>query len=299
MPRRMAMVGLVGVLAVTTACSSGSTPAASSAASTTSAAAESSVAESSDAGSPSAQSSPVGGELTGTAVDPAELSDRLIAGYRDLTSGKGTLQAGVAGQQVNATFEGSFQDGTPTGISVSMSLPAQGQEIPLEIVVADGQLYLSSPPLLSQLGVTKKWLLVSADSANPAVAQIGQQIGSTLESLGSPDQTAKLAGSATQVTEVGTEDHNGVEATHYQLLLDPSAMAAAEQGAAQSGAASAAAQATEPILVDMWVDADDRVIGTTTVTEVSGQQVTAVYEITSFNEPVTITAPDPAETATG
>lgn len=238
-------------------------------------------------------------ELSGTPIDPAELSDRLIAGYQDVTSGKGTLQAGAAGQLVDATFEGSFADGTPTGISVSMSLPSQGGAIPLDIVVADGQLYISSAPLLTQLGIDKPWLLVSADSTNPTVAQLGEQIGSTLESLGSPDQTAKLAGSASEITEVGTEEHNGVEATHYQLLLDPSAMAAAEQGAGQSAAASAVAQASEPILVDMWVDGDDRVIGTTTVTEVSGQEVTAVYEVTSFNEPVTITAPDPAETATG
>lgn len=293
MRRFVAIAGVAGVLSLAAACSSGSTPAASSAAGTSAAATTATSAASSgaDASAP--------GELAGTPIDPAELSDRLVAGYQNVTSGKGTLQAGVAGQQVDASFEGSFANGTPTGISVSMTLPAQGQQIPLEIVVADGQLYLSSAPLLSQLGVTSKWLLVSADSTNPAVAQIGQQIGSTLESLGSPDQTAKLAGSATAITEVGQEDHNGVEATHYQLLLDPSALAAAEQSVAMSAAASVAAEATEPILVDMWVDADDRVIGTTTVTEVSGQQVTAVYEITSFNEPVSIAAPDPAEVSTG
>lgn len=297
MLRRVAIAGVVGMLSITAACSSGSTPAASS----TSAAAGSPAASAPASASPTsaAQGSSAG---SGTEVTPADLSDRLVAGYQDVTSGKGTLQAGAAGQMVDATFEGTFDNGTPSGISVTMTIPMQGDSVPFDVILADGNFYLSSPPLLSQLGITKKWLLISPDSTNPTVAQLGEQIQGTLQSLGSPDQTAKLAASATSVTEIGTEDHNGQQATHYQLTLDPEALAAAEESAAPSADAamsSAAAAVTEPIIVQMWVNADDRVIGTTTDTEASGQQVTAVYEVTSFNDPVTITAPDASEVATG
>lgn len=285
---------LVGVASLTVACSSSSTPASSTSAASTTAATSAAAAPGSAAGS---------SELAGTTVTPAELNQRLVAGYADITSVTGTLQAGAAGQTVDATFKGAFSEGKPTGVSVNMTIPSNGQSIPFDIIVADGSYYLSSPPLLSQIGVDKKWLLVDPNSTNPSVAQIAQQLQGSLDSISSPDQTAQLANSASQITEVGVEDHNGQQATHYQLLIDPAAMAAAAGGVvptAESAAVSSAADsASQPILVNMWVNSDDRVIGTTTEIEVSGQQVSAVYDITSFNDPVTITAPDPSETSTG
>jgi hypothetical protein len=60
---------------------------------------------------------------------------------------------------------------------------------------------------------------------------------------------------------------------------------------------------TEPgglaaVPVDLWVDGQGRVVTTTTTQTVADQQITATNHVTGFNQPVTITAPDPADVAT-
>lgn len=49
--------------------------------------------------------------------------------------------------------------------------------------------------------------------------------------------------------------------------------------------------------VDLWVDGQGRVVTTTTTQTVADQQITATNHVTGFNQPVTITAPDPADVA--
>ena len=47
--------------------------------------------------------------------------------------------------------------------------------------------------------------------------------------------------------------------------------------------------------VDVWLDELRRVVTTTTTQTVADQQVTSTNHVTGFNQPVTITAPDPAD----
>jgi hypothetical protein len=46
------------------------------------------------------------------------------------------------------------------------------------------------------------------------------------------------------------------------------------------------------------VDGQGRVVTTTTTQTVAVQQITSTNHVTGFNEPVTITLPDPADVAT-
>ena len=46
---------------------------------------------------------------------------------------------------------------------------------------------------------------------------------------------------------------------------------------------------------DVWLDELGRVVTTTTTQTVADQQVTSTNRVTGFNQPVTITAPDPAD----
>jgi len=53
-----------------------------------------------------------------------------------------------------------------------------------------------------------------------------------------------------------------------------------------------------PVQVDVWLDPLGRAVTTTTTLTVANQQTVSTNHVTAFNQPVTITAPDPADVAT-
>ena len=50
--------------------------------------------------------------------------------------------------------------------------------------------------------------------------------------------------------------------------------------------------------VDVWLDELGRVVTTTTTQTVANEQTISTNHVIGFNQPVTITAPDPADVAT-
>jgi len=111
-------------------------------------------------------------ELGGAPLDPTTLAAQIVAGYQDVKTAKGSLKVSSDTTSEDGTFQVAYSGGKPTGLSMSMTIQAKDQTIPLDFVFVDGQLYVHGDELMSQLKTDKHWLLISADSSNPNVAQI-------------------------------------------------------------------------------------------------------------------------------
>ena len=207
-----------------------------------------------------------GAKLGGTPVDPAQLAETMRSAFAATTSATGTIESKSDKVTESGTFKAAYQDGATRAGSASVSITVQNEPIDLTYLLVDKKLYLQGEKLLAKLKVDKKWLEVSADSSNP------------------------------QVADLGPEARDDRQTRHFTVLVDPSKAMAAVKLPLPSGAASAL-PATIP--EDMWLDDQNRPVEVSSTVVMQGTSVTSVYKITSFNDPVSITAPDPADVATG
>ena len=232
-------------------------------------------------------------QLGGAPLDPGTLSAQIVAGYQDVTTAKGSLKVSSDTTSEDGTFQVAYSGGQPTGLSMSMTIQAKDQTIPLDFVFVDGQLYVHGDELMSQLKTDKHWLLISADSSNPNVAQIAKQVQGVLGSVGT-DQYVKLGQASIAAADLGTESRHGQQQHHFQLLADP-----AKAVAAMSMSATPTAALQQAVPVDMWLDEQQRLVESETTQRVDGSTVTTTYLVTSFDDPVTIAAPDQSDVTSG
>jgi hypothetical protein len=103
----------------------------------------------------------------------------------------------------------------------SMEFTAQGGSagtFSMTEVVDDLDLYMRSPLLTAQLGSTKSWLLIRAESF---LGDLGGSGGLGAGMSASPSQELDALQSASDhVTTVGPEQVGGVETTHYTAAID-------------------------------------------------------------------------------
>ena len=221
---------------------------------------------------------------------------------RLVTTMQGTIsvQAGDGAsekQVLNGTFSGRQAGNRVDAMSVDMTVHAKSdQDLTLKLLSVDGTGYIGGDQLLQQLKVDKPWLELSPDSPNQQVAALATQLDSIREGVG-PEQIEKLQEGAVSATEIGPEDVDGVATTRYQVVIDVKKSLEALGSAAPSIPASADVPDTIP--TDLWLDDRGRMIKTQVEQQVQGQRVLTTVQITSYDEPVDIAAPDPSEVSTG
>lgn len=300
-PLRRRGTVLLSALLLTAGCGapaatgSGAGPTTASPAGSTAAAASTSAASAS-----SAPSTPGAAASGGTGDSPAFLQHALTAAQQ-MTSVQGeiTVQAGGSGsekQVVTGTFIGSQAGGRMQTMSVDMTIAAKNQDLKIKMLAVDGNVYFGGDALLKELKVDKPWLQITADSDNPQIAALGQQLDSMRQGLGA-EQIEKMQQAMVSSTEIGAEDIDGVPTTHYQVVIDIRKSLAALGSAAPSIPASADIPDTLP--TDLWLDAQGRMIQTKVEQETSGKRVVTTVHATAYDVPVDITAPDPSQVSTG
>lgn len=234
---------------------------------------------SSSVGAPSTQ-------LTGTPVDREEFLARVTAANAAVTSVRGSMEVtGPSG--LTASFDGTQSGGTLTAFGMDMTIEVQGKEVPLSLLFVDGKLYLASDVLLPSLGITTPWVLADPASSDPTIAQMGQEFAGITKDLGA-GQVEQLRAALSEISQVGPAELQGPDGTvlpvtHYQGLVR----------GADLGLPGGA-----DVVTDLFLDDKDRVVHTETTTEVAGQSVTSTVSIQAYDDPITITAPDPSEVST-
>jgi hypothetical protein len=186
---------------------------------------------------------------------------------------KGSVTAG-GGQSVVLSGDGGF---TKRAGSFKLDFNAGGLSGSIDAVIEGAQLYVRSPLFADALPKGKTWLKL--DLSKQASAQ-----GLDLTKLAAQDPAQTLArlSSLGNVKEVGTEQVDGVDATHYRGSL----------------AAQTAGGTLGPF--DVWVGKDDGYVrrvqfasgaaGSTPITHLT-------MDLSDFGEDVTVTVPSAATTA--
>jgi hypothetical protein len=164
-----------------------------------------------------------------------------------------TTEVESGGASVTTEAEG-LVDYEEDRASVTMQLPQDAGD--LEVVTAGTTLYIRGPGI-AELGATTRWASIDLE-------RVGETTGTDIDELRSSNETASslaLLTGADHVDEVGEEDIDGTETTHYRATVD------LRKAAEEAGAVTDRARfeqfverlGDEDVDVEVWLDGEDRV----------------------------------------
>lgn len=222
----------------------------------------------------SAQGAPAADLEAGDDVDPGEFTDRLAAGFENMTTAHVTMTAdlGTAGSTTGEGDADYSADRPAVAMTMSSDMLPGGDGMDVRLV--DGVLYLD----LGALSKDKFWKLDLDDPDSPFGA-----MGAQLDPRSS---IGLLEKGLESVTYVGDED--GL--AHYEASVEPEALLDA------MGPTGAAGGADLPnsFDYDIWLDDQDRV---TRLTSTMGDLGSVEMTMSDFGSDVSIEAP-PADQVT-
>lgn len=241
------------------------------------------------------QSSPGGGT---SATQPASggatpttapaLASKMLSAMRSVTSAHIQMSINASGQTVTASGDERLAGGQVAAMDLNMAGAGLGQ---FQMIIVNKKTYMKLPQALTHS--TKPWLLVSANSSNPMVANIGKSMSSTLDQT-SVDYYRLFVQSAKSVADEGSDTVGGAPATHYRLVVDPKKL-----GTTQLGRDALKALGGASVPVDLWVDGTGRPVKVVENITAMGQHVRAVVTLSKYNQPVQVTAPPASQVSTG
>lgn len=243
--------------------------------------------------------------LRNVGSEGAEVTSARIEGSMSIegavTDGEGPMSFEVPFTTVFDTVSGDF--------AVMMDMSAMGDMVPesedplaaqmltqFEIRQIGEDAYVRMPFLAAMLGSDAEWIRMPADESDTFTGDMGVQTD-PFEML----DTYREANA--QVEELGTEEVNGVEATHYRVVVDSESYLASlsDEERAQIEAEGPMPQGEFPL--DLWITDDGFIVKM--LMEIDGSEVdfdanstetfermTLTYDVFDINQPVEISAPD-------
>jgi hypothetical protein len=248
-----------------------------------------------------------------------ETADALLAAAATKATDAGssrvsfTATTDIPGQEAPLVIsgEGEFDyEGQKGRLTYDLSdiFAAAGQDFgsgdPAEIIVDGVVFYMKFPALTSLLPGTKEWIKFD-------LATLGEAEGFDLAQLqqlnqGDPTAILEYLRATGDVEEVGAEEVDGVETTHYQATVDldravqQAPADVRDQVQAQIDQIKASSGLTE-LPIDVWIDGDGlpRKLAYDMTIEAEGQEVHTVLEMvfTDYGVEVDVTPP-PADQVT-
>lgn len=250
-------------------------------------------------GSASASASSGGASSGGASLTAAQAVREAAQHAQKATSYAADITVQTSGT-ASSTITGTLkQQTTPSPLAVAdfSSVTVQGQPVPggMQEIVNGNGIYLKLAELSKQTG--KPWIKIPGSD----LSQLGGASLSQLLQNGSNDplvQTQMLA-SSTNVRKVGTATINGVPTTEYTGTYPITAGLAKLPAATRGKIASqlkAMGLTTEHFTV--WLDDQQQVRKVVNSAKGTSEQVVSTVTVTSVNQPVTVTLPPAAQTAT-
>jgi hypothetical protein len=221
-----------------------------------------------------------------TPTDAPGLAAFLRDGTASIRSAHLELEVDAAGNTITGTGDETLSHGRADAFDLTETIPTVGD---IRVLMVDGQTYVQLPAGINPSD--KPWLLISTQSSNPIVQQLATSLQSVTSSS-SLDQYTAFTQAAT-VKLVGSEQVDGVAATHYALSVDVTKLPNDTPGRSDI---LSAGLVTLP--VDLWVDAKGRPVKVSEELTVQNQKITTLVTLGSFDEDVTITAPPADQVAT-
>lgn len=222
-----------------------------------------------------------------SSVGPAAVAAQLAHGIAGIRTAQAYLDATFGGQQIAGNGPATFADGRLTALDVSATVPGVGH---LHLRLVAGKAYAQLPATLNPSG--KPWVIVTPNSSNVVIAQLGSVLGE-VESAASLTNLTALVGAAASVQVKGSETVHGTSATHYSFLVDAAKLPASFPER------SDLLGALKNTPTELWLDSSGRPVQARRVVLALGQQVDVTLGAADFNAPVTITPPPAGDVATG
>lgn len=241
--------------------------------------------------------------LGGSPIDPTQFVASVGPGFQGVTSITGSVTVDGHTVTEDGKYQSSYRDGKVTGMSVDMTIVSRGTLLTLTMVAVGGSLFVRCAALAHELQLTKPWLLISADSSNPEIARIAMTLSAILEGIG-PAEYEQFAAAILAASDLGQDTVDGAPAHHFRALVDAEKSVAAldltvpPPPPTEPTEASTPSGEPLPVQVDVWLDELGRLVTTTTTRTVANEQTISTNHVSGFNQPVTITAPDPTDVAT-
>jgi hypothetical protein len=170
-----------------------------------------------------------------------------------------TFTAGFQGPvQMNMSGSGLLNGDTHRAsiqVSTSGGVASGVPDFTIDEVVDDGDLYIKSPQLGQAFGASGTWMLIKSEAFGNLLQSAG---GAGAGLSASPtSQLDALEDASDQVTEVGPEQIEGVETTHYAAVIDMGKLADALKEQVSGAFGDLIDKSLEQIsnqTVDVWID---------------------------------------------
>ncbi|WP_156935235.1 hypothetical protein [Pseudonocardia spinosispora] len=235
----------------------------------------------------------------------AELGGAITA--RQQTDRTASVSMNGAIGPVTLSGEGAVRfDAGGTSMRFSQDAEQDGKPLSSQayaMVAIGDQVYAKPPagPGWPTLSPGKPWLKVSEKSTNPAIALLGQQVQSMLQSV-SPAQTFTKLGPALTLVDTADEALGGTPTARYTIRMDLAKAAQLRTDpAAKRQLTAALAQGVKTVDSTLWLDSQDRILRSQSQQPLSnGQDAYNVdFRYHDWGQPVDIAAPPPAQVSQG
>lgn len=220
----------------------------------------------------------------GETVPAADLAERMAKAVQEAGSGRFATTSSAQGE--DAVSEAAF---TIDGDDYSVQATTTSGTETLEIIRTGGQTYLK------MAATGDKWVLVDENSSDPQVAMMATMMAQLEGSMDIKSSIAVYA-QAADFTVGATEDVDGVKATRYSGTLPVEAVAG--QLPEEMRPMMTEALGTDPIPVELWLDAEDRPVRLVQTMTVMGEESSTTQDFSAWGESIEVTAP-PADQLAG
>ena len=224
--------------------------------------------ESSDGGDAETVDQPDEGEV----VDNAEFVDNMMSGIEASTTAQMTMSMDFGGGAMDMEGEVDYTT-DPVSMSVTMNQEAMGEE-GLEMILVDGIMYMN----MGQMTNNK---FVEFDLSDPASLPPGMgDLGDQMDPLAAFEE---FEPALKTVTFVGTEDVDGDDLHHYDVVMDTAKLESLEDMPTGAGM-------PEEVGYDLWFDDEFRIRQMEMVMDME-MAASVKAEMFDWGQPVDIQAP--------
>jgi len=221
---------------------------------------------------------PTEGATTGVEVDVATFTDAINNAVTKLTTARIAMTVTAEGAVITADGQVDYR-GTNPEMALSMRSAAFGEGA-IDMRLVDKVMYMKLPMIDSS---DKFYKIDLDDPSNPLGASFGE-----LDSFDPKSTFDSFTTGLQKVVDLGTEDVNGDELTHYVLTTDTTAIK-------KSLPAAEAKALPATLTYDVWLDADHQL--RKMIAEMPGSGALTM-ELSHLGEPVDIKAPPASQVAT-
>ena len=220
------------------------------------------------------------------ASDDAQRADSM-AGTFSMRFGSGTAETTTGTIQVQQVPRLLFDE--------NLSISADGQTLPVTVIMSANAIYLKEPALSRETG--KPWLEVRFSGLD---GNLGSALARMFQSAqtGNPLEQAQMLAASKNVRAAGTQVIDGVQTTHYTGTFTPSGAVSALSPSVRKAVRPMLSVLSGDIRFNAWIDAQHQVRRVTEAETVGGEPVTVTINITAINQPVHLAVPAASQVAT-